>query len=316
MHLISYFADQITRYGSLPQYSTEICEASHKALQDAYRLSKHINAIPHIIRTYTRAHSFAMRERNIQQWLSELHHIPREIRDVVHPTCPSIHLPRDVGGNFTRSKLQGRMYNKTIHNIQTLQTVYELPDLETLTGSRLRRNQLEPHISSEQLDSDFARLMDAPIKAFNTLQVAVPTFNDVGYNLHRMRCTGPNLFRKQDRRHDWVFVRRRKANAATKVAGGLYGMIPAKLNALFKLRDIDANKTYLLAHISLLSVIGSPTPDGPEGMVRVGIPMKNHVVRIGDIEGLAHLISINPDNWYLVNNRIDVHTWNEIIDGN
>jgi len=158
--------------------------------------------------------------------------------------------------------------------------------------------------------------MDAPLEAFNTLQVAVPTFNDDGYNLHCMRCTGPNLLRKQDRHNDCVFIRHRKATAGTKVTGGLNGVIPAKLNALFKLRDIDANTSYRLAHISLLTVVGSPTPDGPEGMVRIGTPVKNHVVYIGDIEGMAHLITINPDNLYLVNNRIDVHTWNEIHDGN
>jgi len=185
-----------------------------------------------------------------------------------------------------------------------------------LTGCYLRRNQLELPATTEQVDSDVAHLVDAPREAFNTLQVAVPTFNDDGYNLHRIRCTGPNLFQKQEKRHDWLFVRRRKANVGIKVAGGLDGMIPAKLHALFKLRDIDTNKTYRLTHISLLSVIGSPTPDGPEGMVRVGIPMKNHVVHIGDIQGLAHLISINPDNLSVVNNCINVHTWNKIHDRN
>jgi len=75
MHLISHFVNQITRYGSLPQYSTEICEASHKPLKDAYRRSNHINAMPQIIGTYSWAHSFVMRERNIQQWLTELDHI-------------------------------------------------------------------------------------------------------------------------------------------------------------------------------------------------------------------------------------------------
>jgi len=314
MHLISHFTDQITRYGSLPQYSTEIYEASHKHLKDAHRWSNHINAMPQIIRTYTRAHSFAMRKRNIQQWLTELDHISKDIRDVIHPTCPSLHLPQDVSADLTRSKLQGRMCNKTMYNIQTLQAIYELPDLQTLTGSYLRHNH--PLISSEQLDSDVARLMDAPLEAFNTLQVAVPTFNDDGYNLHRMRCTGPKLFRKQDRRNDWVFIRRRKATAGTKVTGGLDGLIPAKLKALFKLRDINANTSYRLAHISLLMVVGSPTPDGSEGMVRVGTPLKNHVVRIGVIKEMAHLITINSDNLYLVNNRIDVHTWNEIHDGN
>ena len=314
MHLISHFADQIEKYGSLPQYSTEICEASHKPLKDAYRRSNHINAMPQIIRTYTRAHSFAMRERNIQQWLTELDHIPEDIRDIIPPTRPGLHLPRDVSPDLTRSKLQGRICNKTIHNTHTLQTIFELPDLQTLTSIYLRCNQI--HGLSHQVDSDVARLLEAPVEAFNTLQVAVPTFNDDGYNLHCMRCTGPHLFRKQDKRSDWVFIRRRKAARGTKVTGGLDGKIPAKLNALFKLRDINANRSYRLAHISLLTVVGSPTPDGPEGMVRVGTPLKNHVVRIGDIEGMAHLITINPDNLYLVNNRIDVHTWNEIHDGN
>jgi len=67
MHLNLDFTDQITRDGSLPPYSTEICEASHKALKDAYRRSNHINTMPQIIRTYTRAYSFAMQERNILQ---------------------------------------------------------------------------------------------------------------------------------------------------------------------------------------------------------------------------------------------------------
>ncbi|KAF8429411.1 hypothetical protein BGX38DRAFT_1072811, partial [Terfezia claveryi] len=69
MYLISHFADQIAKYGSLPQYSTEICEVSHKPLKDAYRRTNHINAVPQIIHAYTRAHSFAMRKRNVEQWI-------------------------------------------------------------------------------------------------------------------------------------------------------------------------------------------------------------------------------------------------------
>ncbi|KAF8458604.1 hypothetical protein BGX38DRAFT_1082355, partial [Terfezia claveryi] len=69
MHLISHFADQIGKYGSLPQYSTEICKVSHKPLKDAYRRTNHINAVPQIIHAYTRAHSFAMCKRNIEQWI-------------------------------------------------------------------------------------------------------------------------------------------------------------------------------------------------------------------------------------------------------
>ena len=88
------------------------------------------------------------------------------------------------------------------------------------------------------------------------------------------------------------------------------------MNALFKLRDIRAKTTYGLAHVSVLSVVGSPTPCGPEGMVRVGTPNKNLVMCIADIEGMAHLVPIEPDKVYLLNNRIDINTWNDIHDGN
>jgi hypothetical protein len=312
MHLISHFADQIEQYGSLPQYSTEICEASHKPLKDAYRRSNHINAMEQIIGTYTRAHSFAMRDRNIEQWCNELEHITGEIRAIVRPTRASLHIPSGSARELTHTILQGRLNLKTIYNIQTLQERYELPDLRTLTSMYLLRNAF-PELTNPEPDVE--RLMDAPLEAFHTLQVAVPTFNDNGHFIHRLRCTGKDQFRGQDQRNDWVFVRRRKPSA-TKIEGALDGRIPAKLNALFKLRDLDTRITYRLAHITILSVIGSPTPDGPEGMVRVGTPAKNHVVSIRHIEGMAHLVPINPENLYLVNNRIDLDTWNDIHDGN
>ena len=96
--------------------------------------------MPQIIRTYTRAYSFAKREQNIQQWLTELDNISKDISHVIHPTCPSLHLSQDISADLTRSKLQGRMCNKTMYNIKTLQAICELPDLQTPTGSYLRHN--------------------------------------------------------------------------------------------------------------------------------------------------------------------------------
>jgi len=74
--------------------------------------------------------------------------------------------------------------------------------------------------------------------------------------------------------------------------------------------------SYQLAHVSLLSIVGSSMPDRLEGMVQVGLPMTNHVVRVADIEGMAHLVPVNPEELYLVNNQMDVHTWNDIHNGN
>jgi len=44
--------------------------------------------------------------------------------------------------------------------------------------------------------------------------------------------------------------------------------------------------------------------------------MRSHVVAVADIEGMAHLVPVNSEELYLVNNWIDVYTWNNIHDGN
>ena len=208
--------------------------------------------------------------------------------------------------------VQGRIDNQKIYSLASLAAHYDLTDLLTLTAQYFVKNLFK---SAPDPDFDAAHLVDAPVEAFNTLQVPVQTFNNDGHILHHVRCTGPGLFRQEQSRHDWVFVRRRPPSPS-KTPGSLDGRVPARLNAVFKVQHSRANTSYRLAHISLLTVVGSPTPDGPEGMVRVSTPMKNRVVRIVDVEGMAHLIPVDPDKLYLVNNRIDVHTWNDIHDGN
>ena len=73
---------------------------------------------------------------------------------------------------------------------------------------------------------------------------------------------------------------------------------------------------YRLAHVSLLQCIGGTAVHSVEGILRVGWPAKeeNEVVRIAQIEGMAHLISLEAGESWLVNNRIDLETWNTIYD--
>lgn len=68
LHPLSHYADQIAEYGTLLQYSTEICEGMHKPLTDAYRRSNYVDSIPQVIDTYTREDNFAVRELNMQHW--------------------------------------------------------------------------------------------------------------------------------------------------------------------------------------------------------------------------------------------------------
>ena len=309
MHLISHFPDIISQFGSLGQYSAEICEASHKAFKRAYHRSKHINIVTHIIDTYTRTYSFAMRELNIAQWNLELQVIPQDIRKVLRPTPLGTHGP---GGIHVFMKLQGRRGPKKVYNVKTLAKYYSLPDLQDLTKIYLIHNAFK---SSLDPSADAAHFQDSGLEAFHTIEVPVPCFDHDGHIIHKVRCTRPDLFRKREQRPDWIFVRRR-ASSPNKIPGSLDDRVPAQLNALFKLRDPTADHTYRLAHISLLKIIGSQTPDVLQGMSRVGCPMTNHVIRITDIEAMAHLIAIEPDQLWLVNNPIDQQTWNEIHDGN
>ncbi|KAF8424774.1 hypothetical protein BGX38DRAFT_1107275, partial [Terfezia claveryi] len=62
VYLISHYAEQILKFGALAQYSTDISEAMYKGLKDAYRRSNRVNATPQIVTTYTRDHTFAMKD--------------------------------------------------------------------------------------------------------------------------------------------------------------------------------------------------------------------------------------------------------------
>ena len=166
MHLISHFADQINKYGTLTQYSTEICEALHKPLKDAYRRSNYIDTLPQIISTYARGHSFVMREKNLEQWGSELGHIPEDIRRIVDPTRNSTRTPAGSSPSNLTVKLLGRIDNGAIYNLETLDTYYSLPDLQMLTSQYLNSTDFK---SSPDLTSEVAELINAPFEAFRTL---------------------------------------------------------------------------------------------------------------------------------------------------
>ncbi|KAF8447121.1 hypothetical protein BGX38DRAFT_1142934 [Terfezia claveryi] len=103
--------------------------------------------------------------------------MPNAIRTIVTPLRLSLHLPSDADPEIMRN----------IHDLETLQTHYKLPDLLTLTARYLARY---PYRQSSDPETDVAHLMDAPLEAFITLQVSVPTFNDDGQMIHHLRCTG------------------------------------------------------------------------------------------------------------------------------
>ena len=70
-----------------------------------------------------------------------------------------------------------------------------------------------------------------------------------------------------------------------------------------------------LAHVTLLQAMGKPTPHGPEEMFYVqNVPGSDRIVWLKSLEGAVHLIPLEPSGKWIVNNRIDHHTWNEFHD--
>ena len=223
--------------------------------------------------------------------MTELEHIPNVVQTVIHPMRPSLYLPTGSPSHLLATRLQGPINATSIYNLNTLQVHYCLDDLSTVTTTFLKRN---PFCDAGDPESDAHRLINAPMEAFKTLQLAVATFNDDGHDLHHVRCMGRELWSNREQKNDWVFVRRRRLRT-NHIPGGLNGRFTATGNALCKIRNVEANTSYRLVHISLLSVVGYPTQDGSEGMLRVGKPVANHVVQVADIDGMAHLIPVNPE---------------------
>ena len=75
---------------------------------------------------------------------------------------------------------------------------------------------------------------------------------------------------------------------------------------------------YKLAHVSTVEWVGNPIPHTPEGMSYAeSRPMGEGemVIWTQNIEGAVHLVPLEPDRTWVVNNRVDYHICNEMNDG-
>ncbi|KAF8441952.1 hypothetical protein BGX38DRAFT_1144152 [Terfezia claveryi] len=250
--LLAVFTAALSRRTDAPAIATRHKASCHKAILCVRYLTDFILIAQYTVHTPGTIQS-------MRDYLQDFHKHKEVFLGFEHQ---SLRRPQPSGAHYNFPKM-----HLISHFADQIAKYGSLPQYSTEISRYLARY---PYRQSSDTETDVARLMDAPLKAFITLQVAVPTFNDDGHMIHHVRCTGGKLFRKQEERHDWVFVRRHKSTQG-KVSSGLDGRVPARLNALFKLRDIAAKDTYRLAHVSLMTIVGSSTPDGPEGMVRVGL---------------------------------------------
>ena len=97
--------------------------------------------------------------------------------------------------------------------------------------------------------------------------------------------------------------------------GALRGRLPARLVALFKIRDYRyPDPVRRLASVQFVSAVNSGRLSDTHGLVTVQMKEDAReftVVDIGTILGLAHLIPEGDRRW-IINSRIDLRTFNEV----
>jgi len=128
---------------------------------------------------------------------------------------------------------------------------------------------------------------------------------------YRRVITGGLNFTNYGSRNDWVWVRAGKED----MDGALRGRLPAKLVALFKIRDCRFEDRVRRLHgIQFVSVVNSGRISDVHSLVTVQMKEDAReftVVDIGTILGLAHLIPEGDRRW-IVNSRINLRTFNEV----
>ncbi|KAF8430317.1 hypothetical protein EV426DRAFT_13691 [Tirmania nivea] len=173
IHLISHYAEQIPKFGALGQYSTDISEAMHKGFKDAYRRSNKVDATTQIITTYTRDHTFAMKDFAIRTW--------SRIRELKEPT-QGISINPAEGQVYL--KLQGKIDLETVSNLEDLERMASLSNLKLAMRGFLTREL-------KGADSDAVRLLDRDIRAYCAL--LYQTLVDRG-----LLCISHGVLRKRD----------------------------------------------------------------------------------------------------------------------
>ena len=313
LHLLSHYGLQITQFGSLVQYSTDITEALHKPLKDAYRRSNRVDAVEQILDTITREHAVRILELNLQAWDKESD-IGLELKQLFQQPSPATDQHSADSSETNRVLLSGKQDigypNGT--PLEEIARKLSIPELVTKFTDYLRLNRSPLHPPPDSEEIPYYRTYH-----YNTLSIPISKFQGDGLDIQKIRWTGERGFRQRgDARADWVWIRRQVRSMNERQNGELDGRTIGKLEGLFRVQNRTLG-VYEIAYVRLLKLRGSRKPHGEEGMIRMEAPQgkpNTHVIRVTDIEGMAHVIELEKDKLWLVNNRIDLNTWNELYD--
>ena len=205
---MTHYGAQIQDFGTLPQYSTEITEALHKPLKDAYRRSNRVDATEQILDTISRDYAIRMRELNLLAWSGAIN-VPKEILEVIDGPARDGEEQRAGGqGEMRRPRLVGQQSGGIPGGIPLLKLETELgiPGLVERFRDYVKLNGANrgPVPDVEKISTYMAHY-------YNTVAVPVTQFQGDSEIVHKIRWTGKRDFRQRGiSRADWVLVRRRE----------------------------------------------------------------------------------------------------------
>ena len=225
MHLLSHFRDYIRQFGNIQMYSTEYGELAHKdQIKDGWLISNENDPERQIINSYGRLHKIRMRLLTLNSLRRRGADLPADILEYLDPmsmdTAPAPHC----------RILKGRRADVT--DVMNLGKVMEV-SAESYYHELIRytRHSLP---SEHRLPEHPARHQSLPVELITHLEVTVPAFQETEvYDINRSCWMGNRLLRNQGSRNDWVCVHA----GGEGMYGALSGGLPAKLMALFKIRD-------------------------------------------------------------------------------
>jgi len=225
MYLLSHFCDHIRQFGNNPMYSTEFGELAHKTqIKAGWWQSKKNDASRQIVQSYCRQHAIRMRLCNL-----------KSLRRCGADLSPDVVEQLDTTSSTTGRDIRRRMLKRhrdDISNMADFGRALGVSSQIICRGLiRYSRHNLPPE---RPLPEDPEILESLPVELLTQPDFPVLAFQESEiYDIHHARCTGALNFRNHGSRNDCVWVR----SGTEDVYSALPGRLPAKLVALFKIRD-------------------------------------------------------------------------------
>src|SRR5437588_1309554 len=317
MHLMEHFGSTVQQFGSIPLFSTDVSELAHKTqIKESYRQSNKNDVATQILDNYSHVHAFGMHVLNLRAAITKAW---MNLSEVI----TALGLKAIIGGTEINSPDSMTRIASTppkrimrspdkCSTVQDIELVLGILDLAACILKFAKNNHLA---RLENLPKSVEDLYQIPVQRFRMLQIPVPVFQDPdSFINHNLRCTSSESFRGAAARNDPVWV-----NVGEDIkTGDLGGRILGFLRGLLKLRG-DAT-LLRIAIVEILWPMNGGIADPCDTLVRVQRKVYKTatgglwVTNIRSILRMAHLVPYGENQW-LVNNRVDLKTWNDVYMG-